>query len=172
MKPYKTVPNTVVFIFVDVTIASTECTPVHYRGWQLNIKVRTTWLACTQKVCATVNMTAEFLFICELLSAACCLEEGWSREYSCYLQWGKSSRQSGRLLYAAGWPRQSPPQPGCGPVQIQQTHTDWGFRFGRRKQDEEYDRRGGDSGRGGVGLIRRAWLQSRRHWNISEKDKE
>lgn len=63
MMPYNTVPKAVVFIAEDVIIASTECTPVNYRDWQLRIKVRTPWLAYTEKVCATVKVAAEFLFI-------------------------------------------------------------------------------------------------------------
>lgn len=171
MMPYNTVPNTVVFIAVDVTTASTDCMPVHYRDWQLNIKVRAPWLACTQKTCATVKAAAEFLFIYELLSVACCLEEGWNREYRCYLQWGKSSCQSCRLLYAAWWAHQCPPQPGCTPVQILRTHTGWSPQSDRTEEWRGTTERGGDSGRGGVELITTSWLESKRHRNISEKDK-
>lgn len=96
------------------------------------------------------------LFI--LLSAACCLEGGWYREYSGRLESCRSSHQPHRLMFASGWPSRIPPPPGCDLVQREQTRTRCCSQFDRREQGRCMTE--GGSGREEVGLKRRAWLQS------------
>lgn len=150
---YKTVPNRAVWAAVDVSETLPEGAPVHHREWQLKGKMGKQQLASTRCVWRAIVSSEQ------LLSPSFRLEESWSRVYRCHFCWGSSSHQSCRSLYAAGWPRQSPPPPGCVLVRRVRTGTGWSSPSNRREQGAG---RGGRTGTEAGGLERRTCLQLHR----------